>query len=106
MGNSSYGPALVVADDTYFYAIVRSVTDAKVYRSSDGSAWTLMQTITSANFPWFVAWDDGLYYYDGDSVYRSIDGDHVRRYGTRTARDICIRKTGLRRERLMAFVRL
>ena len=83
-GTGSYGPQLV-ADDTYFYAIVRSLTDAKVYRSSDGSAWTLMQTITSANFPWFVAWDDGLYYYDGDSVYRSIDGATTfSLYGTRT----------------------
>ena len=84
-GNSSYGPMLL-ADDVYFYAVIRSLTEAKVYRSSDGSAWTLMQTVTSANFPWFVAWDDGLYYYDGDAVYRSTDGAATfSLYGTRTS---------------------
>ena len=105
MGTGSYGPQLV-ADDTYFYTIVRSLTDAKVYRSSDGSAWTLIQTITSANFPWFVAWDDGLYYYDGDSVYRSIDGATTFSLymGRGQPGHMRSRKTRFAAGRLMAFI--
>lgn len=72
-GNGSYGP-LVCADDTYYYAIIHTLSDAKVYRSTSGSSWTLMKTITTSNFPWFHCWPDGLYYYDGSSVYRSVDG--------------------------------
>lgn len=71
-GNTDpYGPALF-ADDTYFYAIISiiSLTQTKVYRSTDGSSWTLMQTLGLVSFR---LWDDGLYYYDGASVYRSTD---------------------------------